>query len=135
MKCLVACAGFAFALAPTAFAQSLRCPNADEAAPSKARKEFVVPFTASATALREGRLQDAISLADLAAPNAIDAFQLQAALSVRSAALTASHDDIQLVPTLEMRIQVGCFLRSGEADEVGSQLEAARTRSNSQSQR
>lgn len=135
MKCLAIYAGIAALLAPAAFAQPLPCSNGDEAKPSKARKEFVAPYHASADALRAGRTQEAIAQADLAAPYAMDGLQLQAVLSVRSAALLAARDDVQLVPTLEMRLKVGCFLRAGDAEEVASQLEAARARANTPSPR
>lgn len=134
MRRLAVLVGVAFMLTSTALAQSLHCPSADDATPVKARKDFVIPFTASAAAIQQGRLQDAVSLADQAAPNAVNALQLQAALSVRSAALMALRDDIQLVPTLETRIKVGCFRLPGEADDVASQLAAARARSNFQPQ-
>lgn len=129
MKHLTVCALVAIFASPSAFGQTLRCPDLGEAVPSMAREAFVLPYSAGTAALSEGRLQDAITLVDQAAPHAMDALQLQSALKIRSAALLAARDDAQLIPTLELRIKVGCHLREGEADEIAAQLTAARMRS------
>lgn len=134
MKYLVACVVGSILLSPSALAQTLRCPDLSNAVPSPAREKFVRPFNAGATALSEGRYKDAVALADEAAPNAMDALQLQSALKIRSTALLASRDDVQLIPTLELRIQVGCHVLAGESQEIAEQLEAARARTISKSQ-
>jgi hypothetical protein len=128
MKHLVACVVGSILLSPSALGQTLRCPDPGAGAQNRAREKFVLPFNAGTAALSEGRYQDAVSLADAAAPNAMDALQLQSALKIRSTALLASRDDAQLIPTLELRIKVGCHIRSGEAEELSEQLEAARAR-------
>ena len=113
-------------LSPAALAQTLPCPDLEER--RTAKRDFVDALTAGSAALHQSRFAEAVSHSDAAAPHATDARQLQAALSVRSAALAAIADDAQLVPTLEKRLQVGCHARSGERDVITAQLEGARYR-------
>jgi hypothetical protein len=128
MKSFIVTAGILVLLAPAAFAQTLPCPSLNDPIVSKAREGFVLPYRASSEALREGRYVDVMALTSAAAPEAVDAMQLQAVLSVRTAALIQLGDDAGLAATLEKRITVDCFTQKGEAEDVARQLEAVRAR-------
>ena len=134
MKLLAVSALCVILLAPVAVAQTLSCPDPQDPTPTKARRDYVAPLAAGVSALHGSRFAEAVSLSDAAAPHAMDARQLQAALSLRSAALAAVEDDAQLVSTLETQLAVGCHSRVGEREAIAVQLEAARYRLQSQSQ-